>query len=160
MHSYNLCTEYTIPLKGGSDEDEEDEQAEEGYPEYGAPDCDYDYGPDEIPPSPTTAHLTNNDEDEEIGFSPNITLRRPSSASPKSTKNKTPQMRAPVKKRAKVPQYIPTWENDDEFADGLRHSRRQLKRPLEWWRNEIVLYKHDPNLRIYAKFGLFSFICF
>lgn len=166
-----LRLEYTIPLKGDSDVEMEDatveDAAEDGYPADSIP-MDDDYGC--MPAEVTNSNGFNSDD--EIGFSPNITVRPHVNISPSAVAVETPVQTVVTKKKAAVvkakkeakpskPRTVPAVRKEtttvktggdlylsDEFKrqESGRQSRRNRIAPLEFWRGEAVQYKVDPEL--------------
>lgn len=119
---------------------------------------DDDYGTMEEPSA-------NDGSDNEINFSPNITLRQPvpSTPTPVPRKRAVPAPK-PVKERAAPkPKTAQKDANSDskfylsdelKTGEGLRHSRRNRIAPLEFWRGETVKYSVDEDLRIPVVVGV------
>lgn len=167
-HTVSICViilvEYTIPLKGESTADEADETHEDieqdGADYDNAPMMDDDYGAIDDP-----SGAAYEEYDNEINFSPNITLRQPAPSTPTPAPKKKASVPKPVKaavpkpakeKAPPKPHNIDRFYLSDEFKndEAHRHSRRNRIAPLEFWRGETVKYSVDEELKIPVVVGV------
>lgn len=142
-----------MPVKGTDEEEEVGGSVDEPMinNDYEAPLMDDDYG---------YSNDNGNDgrglsDEEEIHFSPNITLHRPSPMTPSPKAPSKQQKKPPKSTRRKQPRSLYTEQqlkqvfsasSADDDDGGIRHSRRNRIRPLEFWRGETVKYRLDSKL--------------
>lgn len=98
-------------------------------------------------------YATYDGEEEEIEFSPKITLRKSNvkqmSSKPETLKKfrqKTPRSNSTNTRSLQRQDVLPAAAETDN--DGLRHSTRRRIKPLEYWRGETVKYGRSHDLGI------------
>lgn len=146
-----IAVDYTVQVKGGSEAEEENQEQPPDAAED-APMMEVDY-PEEVEMPEGATNLLLSDSDNEINFSPTITVRKPAPQTPSpavvpKTKAKPKARTKGVRKPAPAISKSVYSMGTEADGEGHRHSRRNKISPLEFWRNETVKYAPSKELNM------------
>lgn len=150
-HEYDM--DYTVPVNYGSDHNGMDMDMPEHSPSNNETDYQLAEGMD-----------IDHEDEREIEFSPKITLRKSlgkpqavvADQKEKATK-KAPKAKKPVVAHKRPISGSARSTRNDEL-NGLRHSSRRRKEPLEYWRGETYKYGRSDDMSNQALFP-FHLLC-